>query len=90
MENVALAAELCPDDPAGGLRIVEAMTPAKRAAVERLIAVSDELVLWEAGVGPKPEGVIVCGEREVLRQPRRGRKKPARRTVLSPQSGEGG
>lgn len=68
MTNEALADFLCPDDPATGLRIVvETLTPEKRAAYERMAEVCDEIALWEAGVGPKPLGVILCGPKQIRR-----------------------
>ena len=34
----------------------------QRAAYERMHQVTIELDLWQAGLGPKPRGVIVCRE----------------------------
>lgn len=58
MTDEELGYELCPDDPALGAQLAARMAPEKRAGYERLIAVGRELTLWEAGLGPKPEGVI--------------------------------
>lgn len=39
------------------------LTPEKRAAYERLIKLGDDLNLWMAGIGPKPQGVLIDTER---------------------------
>ena len=38
------------------------LAPTKRATYERMHQVEIELNLWTAGLGPKPQGVIVCKE----------------------------
>jgi hypothetical protein len=58
MDDLALAAELCPDDVDTGLAILRKMTPEYRASCERLIAVAAEL-----NAGNVPDGVIVTRER---------------------------
>ncbi len=45
--------------------ILANITPEKRATYERMREVETEVHLWQRGVGPKPEGVIICGPREV-------------------------
>lgn len=42
-----------------------ALSPEKRATYVRLYELSHELNLWTAGLGPKPTGVIICGEHQV-------------------------
>jgi hypothetical protein len=42
------------------VELVPKLSEKARAAYENLIRVGRELAAWEAGVGPKPEGVIVC------------------------------
>lgn len=42
------------------VELVPKITAEKRVMYERLIGLSDELTLWQAGVAPKPKGVIVC------------------------------
>jgi len=37
----------------------------KRETYERMAEVEIEIGLWQAGIAPKPEGVIVCGSRQV-------------------------
>jgi hypothetical protein len=41
-------------------RAIAKLDPKKRAMYERMAQVEIELNLWQAGLGPKPEGVIVC------------------------------
>lgn len=43
--------------------IMAGITPEQRATYEEMLRVDRELALWEAGLGPKPAGVIVCRER---------------------------
>ena len=43
-------------------RAIVKMDTKTRAAYERLAQVVMELNLWQAGLGPKPKGVIVCKE----------------------------
>ena len=45
------------------VELVPKLSPEKRAAYEQLIRVGREIVLWENGVGPLPEGVIICREK---------------------------
>lgn len=63
MSDAELGAELWPDDPAKGALAASRLTPEKRASYERLVAVGRELELWQAGLGPKPSGVIVTPTR---------------------------
>ncbi len=64
MSDEELAAELrIPVAAVGKLE------PNKRAAYENLIRVGREIDLWEAGLGPKPQGVIVCHEHKRRRRP---------------------
>lgn len=65
MTDEEMAAYICPDDVALGLRAVATYTPERRAVIERMAEVEGELMLWQAGVGKKPEGVIICGKREI-------------------------
>ena len=56
MTDEALGLALAPNLPeADRLKIVNSLTPAKRAACERLIWTADEL-----NAGRVPEGVIAC------------------------------
>ena len=49
--------------------ILARIPPEKLAVYERLDEVAHELNLWTAGLGPKPEGVIVCHEHKGRRRP---------------------
>lgn len=44
-------------------KMIAAMTQNQRALYERMADVERDLNLWQAGVGSKPEGVIVCHDR---------------------------
>ncbi len=59
MTDTELASFLClsPDEAA---KILPKLSPERRAAYERMAEVTLELNLWQAGLGPKPSGVIVC------------------------------
>lgn len=65
MSDEEMAAYICPDDPVLGLKAVAAMTPTRRATIERMAEVEGEISLWQAGIGKKPSGVIICGRKEV-------------------------
>lgn len=68
MTDEELGAELWPDgSPEDQLKLGASMKDEKRAVYERLITVGHELTLWEAGIGPKPAGIIVCGPKQVRR-----------------------
>lgn len=43
-------------------KIMASITSERRALYEHMHQVETDLVLWQNGVGPKPEGVIVCRE----------------------------
>lgn len=47
------------------LEVVRLLKPADRARYEHLVGVAREVQLWEAGVGPRPTGVIMCGSKQV-------------------------
>lgn len=51
-------------DPEKVAKYLSSMDPKRRAGYERMARVCDELTLWQAGVGPKPECVIVCAPRK--------------------------
>lgn len=58
-----LGAELAPDDPIAGTELAKLMrekSPANRAAMQHLVEIGRDLRLYETGLGPKPQGVIVC------------------------------
>lgn len=43
-------------------KFIAELAPEKRAVYERMHQVEWELKLWQEGVGPKPQGIIVCHE----------------------------
>lgn len=45
--------------------IMAAITPEKRAKYEDFAKVEAEIMLWDAGLGPLPPGVIACGEKQI-------------------------
>ncbi len=45
--------------------MVAQITPDLRATYERMADIETGIDLWRAGVRPKPEGVILCGVKEV-------------------------
>lgn len=64
MTDDELAAYLCPDDIETGHKIIAAQ-PERRALWERMHEVENEVALWQAGLGPKPTDVILCGPKEI-------------------------
>ena len=49
-------------------RYITSIPPAKRATYERMAQVEFELRLWQAGAGPKPNDVIVCGDHRKIQE----------------------
>lgn len=49
--------------------LVHRLTGSQRAAYEHMAKVESELLAWQAGMGPKPAGVIVTYERKRRRKP---------------------
>lgn len=62
MTDLELAKFLGIDDDERWPRAIAKLDPIKRATYERMSEVTIELNLWQAGLGPKPTGVIVCHE----------------------------
>jgi hypothetical protein len=48
------------DDQVKVAKFIAELSPERRALYDRMHEVEIEANLWTAGVGPKPEGVIVC------------------------------
>lgn len=59
MTDLELAQGLGIADHPEWRRAVASFTPEKRVAYERLLQVGFELTLWEKGLGPLPEGVLI-------------------------------
>lgn len=45
----------------GADKIMASITPEKRALYEKMASLESEVSLWQAGLAPKPTGVIICG-----------------------------
>lgn len=39
--------------------VIPRLSPQKRATIERMSKVEIEISLWQAGLGPKPQGVLI-------------------------------
>lgn len=63
MDDKALAEFLGILDDDRWPKAIASLTPEKRAAYEYMAQVCVELDLWQAGLGPKPIGVLVDFER---------------------------
>jgi hypothetical protein len=57
-EDLARFLEIA-DDPRWP-KVIANLMPETRASYERMAQVEIALKLWEQGLGPRPEGVIVC------------------------------
>jgi hypothetical protein len=62
MSDLELAKFLGIADDERWPRAIAGLTPEKRAVYERMADVCVELQLWRDGLGPRPEGVIICHE----------------------------
>lgn len=47
--------------------VVDALSPQKRALYDRMATIEIELDLWQQGLGPKPQGVLVDFDRKAFR-----------------------
>lgn len=45
--------------------VIAALSPAKRALFDRMAGLEMEVELWQAGLGPKPTGVLIDTERTI-------------------------
>lgn len=50
------------DDQEAIQRWLQGLPPARRALYDRMREVELEANLWGAGLGPKPKGVLICGD----------------------------
>lgn len=64
MTDEQLAQYLGIADDALGLRIVRALSAENRAAYEHMHQVECEVAMWQAGLGPKPKGVLIDEDRK--------------------------
>lgn len=58
-----LARELGIADDPRWPEAISRLTPQKRSAYEDLVIVSREMQLWELGLGPRPQGVLIDTDR---------------------------
>lgn len=49
--------------------VIKSLSPAKRAVYDRMAGLEVELQLWQDGLGPKPQGVLIDTERSTRRRP---------------------
>lgn len=57
-----------PSDHPMKASVIQALSPAKRASYERMANLEMELKLWQDGLGPKPQGVLIDTERSTRRR----------------------
>lgn len=57
-----------PKDEPKRIAAVQKLSPEKRAVFERMANVEIELQLWQDGLGPKPQGVLIDTERSTRRR----------------------
>ncbi len=50
------------------VEFVKALPPEKRTLFERMATLEMEVKLWQDGLGPKPEGVLIDTERSTRRR----------------------
>jgi len=55
------------DDPLRD-KFIRSLSPNKRSLFERMAAVEMEVELWQAGLGPKPQGVLIDTDRDTKRR----------------------
>jgi hypothetical protein len=64
-EELAEYLHLTPDQAA---IVIPKLTPARRDLYDHMRQVEREAELWAAGLGPKPEGVLIDTERSTRRR----------------------
>lgn len=48
-------------------KVVDALTANQRATYERMANIEIEVALWQDGLGPKPQGVLMDFDRKAFR-----------------------
>ncbi len=66
-EEMATFLGLTPEEE-NRVGFVKGLSPEKRALFERMASLEMELQLWEDGLGPKPQGVLIDTERSTKRR----------------------
>lgn len=64
-EELARYLNLTPDEAA---IVIPKLSPERRATYERMRQVEAEAELWAAGLGPKPDGVLLDTQRSMRRR----------------------
>ena len=57
-----------PKDEPKRIAAVQKLAPEKRAAYERMAGAVVEIELWQAGLAPKPSGILVDTDRSTRRR----------------------
>jgi len=65
-EEMATFLGLSPEEE-NRVRFVKGISPEKRALFERMATLETEVALWQDGLGPKPQGVLIDTERSTRR-----------------------
>jgi hypothetical protein len=66
-DELATFCGLAPDDPLRD-KFVQTLSPEKRALFDRMATIEVEVALWQDGLGPKPEGVLIDTVEDVKRR----------------------
>ncbi len=66
-EEMATFVGLTPDEEKR-VEFVKGLSPEKRALFERMATLEIEVNLWQEGLGPKPQGVLIDTERSTKRR----------------------
>lgn len=57
-----------PVDHPNAVKFITTMPPEKRASYERMHSLEGEIAVWQAGLGPKPSGVLLDMEKDTKRR----------------------
>ncbi len=66
-EEMATFCGLSPEED-NWVGFVKGLSPEKRALFERMAGLEMEVKLWQDGLGPKPQGVLIDTERSTSRR----------------------
>ena len=66
-EEMAAFVGLSPEEE-NRVGFIKGLSPEKRAVFERMANLEMELKLWQDGLGPKPQGVLIDTERSTRRR----------------------
>lgn len=66
MSDEELGEYLAPDEtPELRSKLVASLSKKSRATYEAMHKAEGDIMLWQAGLGPRPGNVIICGEKEI-------------------------